>query len=228
MSQWYYVSSGKQVGPFDEEIIKNKLSSGEIRNDTNVWQEGMSDWLPANQTLLSQYFSTVSIPPPIDHPQLQLFFPTSTTKLVVMSICTFGIYQLYWFYKNWQFIKESQGLKIRPFWRAIFIFIFCHSLFKTVRDYAKDNNVHAEYSPEWLTFGFIFISIMWKLPDPVGIVSSFAVLTLLPVQGAINAINTKVSPNVRINDKFKGWNIAGIILGVILWALVFIGMAMPE
>ncbi len=37
------------------------------------------------------------------------FFTTSTLKLMLMSICTFGIYELYWFYKNWVLI--SQPLK---------------------------------------------------------------------------------------------------------------------
>jgi hypothetical protein len=30
-----------------------------------------------------------------------MYFPVSRLKLAVMSTCTLGIYELYWFYKNW-------------------------------------------------------------------------------------------------------------------------------
>ena len=45
--------------------------------------------------------------------QSQMFFPTSKTKLIVMSVCTFSIYIFYWFYKNWKILKETQGLDIQ-------------------------------------------------------------------------------------------------------------------
>ncbi len=41
------------------------------------------------------------------HTMAPYFFTTSTLKLTLMSICTFGIYELYWFYKNWVLIKEG-------------------------------------------------------------------------------------------------------------------------
>lgn len=34
------------------------------------------------------------------------FFTASTLKLVLMSVCTLGLYELYWFYKNWVLIKS--------------------------------------------------------------------------------------------------------------------------
>jgi len=40
------------------------------------------------------------------------FFTTSTLKFVVMSICTFGLYELYWFYKNWVQVKARDGTSI--------------------------------------------------------------------------------------------------------------------
>ncbi len=49
-----------------------------------------------------------------------LFFPVSITKLIILSICTIGIYEVYWFYKNWEIIKQREYSKISPFWRAIF------------------------------------------------------------------------------------------------------------
>jgi hypothetical protein len=53
------------------------------------------------------------------------------------------------------------------------------------------------------------------------------VLPLLPVQGAINSLNAKVVPDLKINDQFSGWNIAAIIFGLVLWGLLILGMTMP-
>lgn len=170
----------------------------------------------------------VSVAQPQPVTAATLFFATSKTKLVVMSLCTFGIYDVYWFYKNWKFVKEAEQLQIQPFWRAFFAFFFCNGIFKNVQQYAMRSDVPANYSPGWLTFAFIAINIMWRLPDPVWLVSCLAFLPLLPVQGVINAINAKQHPTHRINDRFTGWNIAGIVFGVIWFALVIIGMTMPQ
>ena len=33
------------------------------------------------------------------------FFAVSLLKLTVLSLCTFGVYELFWFYRNWRLIK---------------------------------------------------------------------------------------------------------------------------
>jgi hypothetical protein len=40
------------------------------------------------------------------------YFAVSLLKLTVMSVCTFGIYELYWFYKNWRLIMEREKIDI--------------------------------------------------------------------------------------------------------------------
>jgi len=42
------------------------------------------------------------------------FFAVSVLKLFVMCVCTFGIYQFYWFYKNWQRIAERDRETVWP------------------------------------------------------------------------------------------------------------------
>lgn len=41
---WYYESSSGQAGPVSEESIKELARTGQIRNSTLVWHEGMEDW----------------------------------------------------------------------------------------------------------------------------------------------------------------------------------------
>ncbi len=163
-----------------------------------------------------------------ESPKSQIFFQVSKTKLVVLSVVTFGIYEVYWFYKNWKFLKETQDLKILPFLRALFSYIFFYSLFKRIQEYAKENNVRTEYSPGWLTAGYILLSMTYKSPEPFWCLTILTVLTLLPARSVIDDLNAKLNPTEKINSRFSGWNVVTIIFGVILWGFVIFGMTMPD
>ena len=155
-------------------------------------------------------------------------FPVSKSKLIVMSLCTYGIYEIYWFYKNWKLIKERHGRKIRPFWRAFFSVLFCHSLFKSMRDSGETHGFGSDINPGWLAVGYLGLSVAWRLPDPFWLVSMFTFLPLLPVQNLANNINTKIAPTANRNDRFSGKNIAVIILGGMLGLLALLGTFMPQ
>ena len=162
------------------------------------------------------------------HEVSSFYFAVSKQKLIVMSLCSFGIYEIYWFYKNWKLIKKRTGQNIRPFWRAIFSIFFCYSLFKSVQGSANSHSFQSGISPGWLAFGYIALSVLYKLPDPFWLISLLAFLPLLPVQRVINDINAKTAPDAERNDRFSGKNIAVIILGTIFFMLVLIGLFITE
>ena len=157
-----------------------------------------------------------------------LYFSVSKTKLVVMSIFSWGIYEIYWFYKNWKLIKERTGQDIRPFWRALFAPFFCHSLFKSVRESAHSQGIPSELSPGWLTFAYIAILFTYRLPDPVWLIGFLTFLPLLPMQGLINQVNLTVALEYELDDHFSWKNIVVIILGGILLILYLMDIFVPE
>lgn len=59
-------------------------------------------------------------------------------KLVVLSLITFGLYEIVWFYKYWKTIKDSNGEKISPFWRALFAGFSGFWLFPILENILKD------------------------------------------------------------------------------------------
>ncbi|MBI5640716.1 MAG: SPFH domain-containing protein [Nitrospirae bacterium] len=61
----YYVAlGGQQAGPFETNILKQKIKAGEITRDTLVWKSGMAEWTAAGAVPdLAELFSDV--PPPI-------------------------------------------------------------------------------------------------------------------------------------------------------------------
>ncbi len=46
---WYYVDGGQQAGPVTDEQFEELRRAGKITDDTLVWREGMTDWLPSRQ-----------------------------------------------------------------------------------------------------------------------------------------------------------------------------------
>ena len=155
-----------------------------------------------------------------------IYFPVSPVKLSILSICTFGLYEIYWFYKNWRLIKEREHKKIMPFWRALFALFFCFSLFQRIGRSAKEIDL-PPISTGGLAAGWIIVSLLWKLPDPYWLVSFLAFFFLLPVQQTVNKINAQYAPGHDQNNRFGVWNIVVVVAGGIFFILAIIGSFMP-
>ena len=155
------------------------------------------------------------------------FFGVSLDKFIVMSICTFGIYDIYWCYHQWRAERRRGDSDVSPFWRAFFAPLWGFSLFSRVQDVAERHGVTATWSANGLGLAFLLLSISWRLPDPYWLVSVFAFLPLVPIQVTVNALNTAAAPSAPRNDKYSGLNVLGIVWGVILMALVVVGMLLP-
>jgi hypothetical protein len=48
-TSWYYAFDGKQVGPVPDEVFRELAASGRLQRTDLVWQEGMPNWLPAQE-----------------------------------------------------------------------------------------------------------------------------------------------------------------------------------
>jgi len=164
----------------------------------------------------------------IDAPEAEpLYFPVSTTKLVVMTLCTLGLYQVYWFYKNWSMIRKRDASDIWPFWRAVFSIFFCASLFQDIQASAEKRGVPG-FSAGGMAAGWIIMTLTWKLPDPFWILTNLAVLFMIPAQRVINDLNRAAAPAHEGNAGFGGWNIFGVVVGGLLFAMSIVGAFIPE
>lgn len=155
------------------------------------------------------------------------FFAVSPTKFLVMCVCTFGIYEYYWFYKNWALIQERERSNIMPFGRATFAYFFCYSLFRKIRNTAKDHGLKKSLPAGLLAAGWMMAIMLCKLPDPYWLVSYVSLLFFLPVQGQINEINAKLTPGHEQNRHLTTLNTVTVIIGGILFAAVVAGSFMP-
>lgn len=147
------------------------------------------------------------------------FFAVSVVKLVVLSFCTLGAYQIYWFYKNWKIIKEQEQVHMMPFWRAIFSIFFCYDLFekiaKTAINVGLGNLPAASLSSAWIIFQLMLI-----LYKPNFLLSIGNVFFLIHVQKTVNQINTIKVPGHNPNSQFSAWNILTVVVGGFIFLIL--------
>jgi hypothetical protein len=156
------------------------------------------------------------------------FFAVSVTKLVVMSVCTFSGYEIYWFYRQWKRIAERERESMAPLARAIFAFFYCYSCFARIRDYDAETRTSTRLAAGPLAIGWIVTTVLWRLPDPYWWISMFTVLFLIPVQRHVNRLNIALSPLHDCNARFSIWNWLAIIFGGSLIMLALAGTFLPE
>lgn len=169
------------------------------------------------------------------------YFPVSEGKLMTLYILSFGLYGVYWFYKNWKLQQPKMDKKIFPLMRAIFSIFFTHSLFHRIDRSAEHLEKKHRFNANMLATFFVAAVLVGNLLDrvPVGtnmmevlssntlIIVSLAIFLisvypLVTVQATINRINNDMLG--YLNHKYSLWNYLLITLGSALWILVVLGL----
>ena len=146
-------------------------------------------------------------------------------NLVIYSIFTLGVYQIYWFYRNWRAIEISEGREIYSYVRAFFSLIFSFFLFQRIfKDIGLDNkNSSIKALFLWIIYilmGFLGSIISWAisksnivLPGNTEIILSMIlpillslsnIIIFIPVQNSINRYsftNKTIDKSNIIQDK---------------------------
>ena len=149
------------------------------------------------------------------------YFPISAFKLVLMSVITFGIYELYWFYKNWKYVKQRDESEIWPFWRAVFSVFWFFPLIKDIDDHTKGGGSEPGIALGLLALGYFLLNGAGvRLPDPYWLISDLTVLCLLPIALQINRVNQASRAEVEANSRFRIWQIVVLLLLSPLWLIV--------
>jgi len=151
----------------------------------------------------------------------------SLKNFIILSILSFGIYELVWMYRNWKYFKEKEKTDISPFWRAFFGIWFVYSLFKKILTYSKKEKYKESYSAGWRAFFWIILGFMAYFENNILFLICF--LTFLPIIDPLDAMNfyySKIEKNCKPRV-LKWWHIILIILCIIVWIDIFVGMFIP-
>jgi len=155
------------------------------------------------------------------------YYPVSPLKLIVMSVLTFGFYDLFWLWKSWRWAKIYDDKDCWPFWRMIFALFWLYPLF-------RDVNKRRDTFYGWTEVGVIS-AVLYAVcvvganmsdrlyeNDLIFIAATLiAPLFLLPTLVSMNKLNGDREA-LRVNSKLGGLTVAAAIPGILLWALVLL------
>lgn len=142
--------------------------------------------------------------------------------LFLLGVTSFGIYQLYWLYRNWKQFKEHKGLDIRPGWRTaafivpIYGWVLVYWQFRDIRKDAVKAGVEPTYSAGWMFLAWFFLN---------GLTSILGVWALTRVQKTLNAYWEKEQPGLPMQTGFSVNEKIILGAGGCLLLLGFLGMA---
>jgi hypothetical protein len=169
----------------------------------------------------------VATPPAIAerHP----YFPVAPHKFVSMSLCTLGMYTVFWFYKNWERIARRSSVPISPFWRAFFAPFWGISLARQVHEQATLEGSRPQWSAGPLGSLYLVLSFVgWRLPDPWWMIALLAFLPLVPVVRTMQEVNAARLALEGDNRHYSVANMLGLIFGGLVLVLAIVGSFLPD
>ena len=144
--------------------------------------------------------------------------------MVILSTVTFGIYQFYWFYKNWEAVKKNGNEKISPLWRTIFTPIYCYNLFKRI--FASSQEFGQKYK-NIIQLTIVYLILMFfpiysnrvELMSILFLSKFYSVIVLVTIQKAINFNNSKIDKDYVENNQFVTGEKTVFIIGGIFFII---------
>jgi len=165
---------------------------------------------------------------------LEFSFSQPPLHLALLSLCTIGVYEIYWFYRTWKQLKQQAGDQISPGWRTVGLFVpilniyLVYKLFDRISDLRLQSGVGPMFAPGWLTAFYLIWCLTYRLPDPAWLVSLASFVPLLVAQNALNELWGSLQPGRPVRTWLSVWEIALIVVGALLVLLTIVGAFVPE
>jgi hypothetical protein len=136
-----------------------------------------------------------------------------------MSCFTVGLYEIHWFYKQWDYIRRVDRKGFNPALRAILNGLFAYPLFRSIKLRGLAREAEITWSPLSLTIAWLSLAVL-VAASGLRILSGLATaLPLIVVQRSVNAQN---DPS-WMDRRYSAINIVGILAGAALFFLVGLG-----
>jgi len=164
------------------------------------------------------------------------FYVVSIRKFTLLFFFTLGIYTVYWFYKNWSLYKAHTHGNQWPVPRAIFSIFFTHSLFGNIESSLFQKNKDYSWDAGGLASLYVILTIVSRVLDqlsnrsigsPITDLISLATVPMIyyVLMSAQKAVNISQDDELGEGNKaITGFNICWMVLGVVMWALVILGI----
>ena len=151
----------------------------------------------------------------------------SITQLLWLTVLSFGLYEVYWFYRNWKALAEHTGLKINPVWRTLgllvpFVNVFMvYHQFRMVWLLAESPARTPVYSPGIMTLAYFALVGVSNAVGPIWPLAALTVLPIIPVQFELNRYWAGEQPGLPLRRVLYPLEVAVLAGG----ALAFFALA---
>lgn len=163
------------------------------------------------------------------------FKTTSAKKIIILSILSFGVYDIILSLNYWKSLKENFGYDVSPFWRGWFTLFTNFWLFSIFSKYFKNFNIKLSGAGWLAALYFICTTIdnkisfktamldntNWTLEIISFVLAITTALIFAFMQSKINKINEQHFPNAPKNN----WSVANTIWTIVLivfWLLIYL------
>ena len=149
-------------------------------------------------------------------------------KFALFSIASAGLYQMYWNYKSWKFLKERDSIEVSPFWRTFFMPIFLSSLFDRFSDMLRADGYKTSYPTPLLIFIWVILYTYCPYAEgPMWLAYYLSFVALIPVLNDLNTYWKEKSP--ELPEKFlTASQITLLIAGILFFFIILLGTLIPE
>ena len=154
------------------------------------------------------------------------YSPVRIDKFVILGLVTWGFYPVVWFYRNWRYIKTSEGTSIWPWARALFYPLWYYQMLKRLDVQGKG----------LLAAAVLILLVIGNVPavgllDPDSpfdffLIFGFILLTVLLLIPAVKAINDLHERSGTRPPSF-GWrrrSAAVLVLGLLVNTMAAVGV----
>ncbi|GAA4352800.1 hypothetical protein GCM10023185_12810 [Hymenobacter saemangeumensis] len=154
----------------------------------------------------------------------------SPGKFIALCLFTLGLYGLWWQYKTWRFFKQWQQTDTWPAARAIFSLFTLNELLKTINQFACHSGGYTPIpNPGGLVTGYVIVSLLSRLPDPLWLASLGAFGFLVPGYRAFrDAMLQAPAYGGYDQDYFNTRQLILMSVCFVCWSLLIIGLTMGE
>ncbi len=171
--------------------------------------------------------------------------------LALLSICTFGVYDFYWFYRTWRMLREVAGsdqVRRSPLLLTAGVLVpflniyLVYRLFAAINAAATEAAIGTGFAPDsrtqrivrgrgaatpvsagTLTLAFFVLAALWRLPGAWWPLTFLSVGPLLVAQDQVNQYLAARQIGAMARPGFTGREIIVLIIGGVFLTLALIG-----
>jgi len=250
MQKWFYTLDGKNLGPLSSHGITEVVLKGELDLDTAILSAKDNIWIKVKDIPEIMEIIHKPLPHPVFNEQASyqfsqfieqnldlessqpVFYNLPARQLLLVQVITCGMFELYWFYKQWNYIRKlSKWHKKSFFLVTLYHIFFAYEVFRAVETNKDLNGVkRAPWNAKqlawlwYLVIPLMIVNPLRNLPFISGALSvllvfSLTTFVLLPVQRYINEANAVLARPVS-KPGFGFYVVTTLSIGLLLYLII--------